>query len=308
MSKGYSKDIPYNQKQKQVYVILSVDTEHDIIGRYTTRTAGWSKGLPLLFDVFDATRGRGKVCWLIEFNNKEGILAANPRSMFFCEESPELIAQIKNRGDELGLHPSVADWLGGEREIPISSYNDPALRDETRRHLDPEFIIDLITSATEEFKKVCGVNPVGCRTGGLQYATHLATALEKNKIYVDSSVGKNRPWHWVRPPNAYYPTGDNIRDKANIKTSVVEIPTTGYMCNGWQHLLLKPRTWYLLHRRQPVFLSFFIHNWQAIKHDGSPDMNFLGSLSSFLRMLSRNGAQFLSWAEAKEVYDSMYEK
>ncbi len=307
MPKVYNKDIPHNQKQKQVYVILSVDTEHDIIGRYTTKTAGWSKGIPLLFDVFDAAGLRGKVCWLIEFNLKRGILAANPRSLFFCKESPELIAQIKNRGDELGLHPTVVDWLGGEREIPVSSYNDPALWDHTRRHVDPEFVIDLITSATEEFKEVCGVQPVGCRTGGFRYATHLANALQRNKIYIDSSVGKHQPWHWVRPPNVYYAAEDNIRVSV-AKGTVVEIPTTGYIGDGWMNPVLRYRTWYWLNQRQTIFLSFFIHNWQAIKPDGSPDIKFLGSLSSFLRMLSRNGARFLSWTEAKELYDSMYKK
>lgn len=58
------------RKRKQVYVIFSVDTEHDIISRYKTRTAGWSKGVPLLFEVFDALGMRGKVCWLIEYNLK----------------------------------------------------------------------------------------------------------------------------------------------------------------------------------------------------------------------------------------------
>lgn len=250
----------HDQKQKQVYVILSVDTEHDIIGRYTTRTAGWSKGIALLFEVFDAAGLKSEVCWLIEYNLKEGILAANHCSEFFYKEFPEFIIQIKNRGDELGLHPSVSDWLGGEREIPVSSYNDPDLWDTTKRYHDPEFVIDLIVLAVEEFRKVCRVNPVGCRTGACRYATHLATALQRNKIYIDSSVQKSRPWQWISPPNAYCPTGDNIRCKAAIKAGVLEIPTTGYICAGWQNLLLKPRTWYLLQQRQPIFLSFFVHN------------------------------------------------
>ncbi len=130
------------------------------------------------------------------------------------------------------------------------------------------------------------------------------------KFVIDlvTSVLRSLPWHWISPPNAYYPAGDNIRDKATTKSSVVEIPTTGYIYTGWRNLLLKPRIWHLLHRRQPVFLSFLVHNWQAIKPDGSPDIKFLGNLSSFLRMLSRNGARFLSWTEVKEVYDSMHEK
>lgn len=307
VSKVYSEAIPYNQKQRQVYVIFSVDTEHDIIRKYTTRTAGWSEGIPSLFEVFDASGMRGKVCWLIEYNLKDGLLAANPRSEFFVKEFPELIMQIKNRGDELGLHPTMYDWLGGEGHIPASSYNDPDLWDFTRSYHDPEFVINLITSAVKEFQKVCQANPIGCRTGAFHYATHLATALQRNKIYIDSSFRKSRPWQWITPPNAYYAARDNIRDKATT-TDVLEIPTTGYICSGWQNFLLKLRTWDLLHRRQPIFLSFFIHNWQAIATDGGADTNFLDGLSLFLRLLSNHGARFLSWTEAKKIYDSMYEK
>ncbi len=208
--------------------------------------------------------------------------------------------QIKNRGDELGLHPTMSDWLGGERDIPASSYNTPHLWDTTRSYHDPEFVIDLITSAVKEFTEVCGDNPTGCRTGAFHYATHLATALEKNGIHIDSSVLKGLK-SMVTAPNVYYATGDNIRHKATTETGVVEIPTTGYIFSGWPTFLLKLRTWYLLHRRQPIFLSFYIHNWQAITTDGRADTNFLHSLSSFLRLLSNHGADFLSWTEANET-------
>lgn len=42
------------RKPKQIYIIFSVGTEHDIIS-YKTKSAGWSKGIPLLFEVFDAS-------------------------------------------------------------------------------------------------------------------------------------------------------------------------------------------------------------------------------------------------------------
>jgi len=294
-----------NQQRKQVYVILSIDTEHDIIRWYETRAAGWSNGIPLLCEVFDTVGLRGKVCWLVEHNVKEGIPVANPHSAFCCNELPELIKQIKNRGDEMGLHPSMSDWTGGEREALASLYNSAEFWDSTRRYHDAQFVQNLITSATQEFKKVFGVNPVGCRTGGCAYATHLAGALEKNGIYIDSSVRKSRPWQWLKPPNAYYTTEDDIR-VPSARGTMVEIPTAGYICTGWLNAVLRCRTWYWLNRRQTIFLSFFIHNWQAIRSDGSADIKFLESLTSFLNILSRNGAQFLSWAEAKEVYDSMY--
>jgi len=111
----------------------------------------------------------------------------------------------------------------------------------------------------------------------------------------------------VTAPNVYYATGDNIRHKATTETGVVEIPTTGYICSGWRTFPLKLRTWYLLHRRQPIFLSFFIHNWQAITADGRADTNFLHSLSSFLRLLSSNGPHFLSWMQARQMWQSTQE-
>jgi len=298
-------NIMRNENTKKTYVILSVDTEHDIIRKYKTRSAGWSEGVPLLFDVFDASGLRGKVCWLIEYNLKDSLLATNPRSDFFCEEFPELIRQIKSRGDEIGIHPTVVDWLGGNEEIPVSSYNDPVLWDDTRRYHDPKFIMNLIASATREVKKECGVDPIGCRTGGFQYATHLATALEKNGIHLDSSVSKGL-WCWLRAPNAYYAARDDIRQKANIKSGVLEIPTVGYIWSEWSNLLLKLRTLYLLCQRQHLFLSFYIHNWQAITANGMPDNRFLESLSSFLHFLRNHGVHFLRWGEAYELYKEIY--
>jgi hypothetical protein len=283
------------------YVIFSVDTEHDIISRYETKTAGWSEGIPLLCQVFDAAGIRGKVCWLIEYNLKDGIPAANPRSPFFVKEFPELIGQIKNRQDELGLHPTMYDWLGGDRHVPASSYNDAELWDNARSYHDPEFVVNLITSGVKEFRKACGVSPIGCRTGGFHYATHLATALEKNGIYIDSSVSKGLKRWLLTAPNAYYAAGDDIRNKAVTKAKVVEIPTTGYIRDSRSNFLLKLRSWYLLHWRRPIFLSFYIHNWQAIASDGRPDRRFLDILFSTLRFLEGNGASFLSWTEVSEV-------
>jgi hypothetical protein len=298
------------KKQGQIFVIFSVDTEHDIISKYTTKTAGWSKGIPLLFEVFDASQVKGKICWLIEYNLKDGILASNAHSELFVKEFPELLTKIKNRGDELGLHPTMYAWLGGGGQSLTSSYDDPQLWDFTRSYHDPEFVINLITSAAKEFRKVCQVNPVGCRTGAFHYATHLATALERNAIYIDSSARKGptirKPWHRTTAPNAYYAASDNIY-KSSPKTGVLEIPTTGYVCNGWHLSLLKLRTRYLLRQRQPIFLSFFIHNWQAITTDGKVDSCFLDNLYSFLCLLRSYGACFLSWTEAREIYNSIYE-
>lgn len=291
-------------RDKKVYVILSVDAEHDIIDHYETRTAGWSKGIPLLFNVFDVSGLRGKVCWLIEYNLNDGLPANNPRSVFFCEEFPELIKQIKSRGDGIGIHPVVEEWLGERKEIPISSYNYLTLWDENRPHHDPQYVIDLISSATREVKKVCGVDPVGCRTAGFQYATHLATALAKNGIRLDSSTARGLKQK-VNAPNAYYAARDDIRHKANTASGVLEIPTVGYITSGWLNLLHKLRIWYLLRQRQPIFLSLYIHNWQAVTANGMPDKRFLGSLSSFLRFLKNNGAHFLRWTEAHEIYKTI---
>ena len=253
---------------------------------------------------------RSKVCWLIEYNLKDGIVASNPRSEFFVKEFPELIMQIRDRGDELGLHPTMYDWLGGERQIPSSSYNNHELWDIARSHHDPEFVTNLITSATKEFKGVFQADPVGCRTGAFHYAINLATALENNGIHIDSSVSKKGLRQVVTAPNAYYAARDDIRKKASQKRGVLEIPTTGYIFNKWSNVLLKLRTLYLLDRykQQPIFLSFFIHNWQAVNTDGRTDQRFLDTLSAFLRLLNNHGAHFLSWTEAIETYNKCFLK
>jgi hypothetical protein len=295
-----------SNRQKQAYVIFSVDTEHDI-SRYHTRSAGWSKGIPLLCGVFDATGLRGKVCWLIEYNVKDGILAANIHSPSFCHEFSNLIDQIKDRGDELGIHPSMVNWVSGGEKSKEDHLNKPGFWDYTRRYNDAQFVLDLIKLATQEFKKVCGANPVGCRTGALQYATNLANALEKNGIYLDSSANKGLPWRWVKPPNIYHPSEKNIYQVSLAKVKVLEIPTTGYINTGLKNLLLKFRTWFWLHQNNPIFLSFFIHNWQAITVDGEVDQDFLEILSAFLRLLNNYGARFLSWTEAYQIYTDLYE-
>lgn len=294
-------------RQKQVYAIMSVDTEHDIVRYYETRTAGWSKGIPLLFEVFDLLGLRGKVCWLIEYNSKEGILALNPDSKFYCKEAPALIQQIKDRGDELGLHPSIAEWRGGDGEIPLSSaYGNIGLWDTSKRYHDPEFVVGLITSGAKALKEACGVSPIGCRSGGFFYATHLGIALQRNGIYIDSSIAKTKPWHRIKLPNAYYASGEDIREEATENSGVLEIPTTSYISRRWHENVSRLRTWYWLHREKQIFLSFFIHNWQAILADGKPDHRFLDTLHSSLRFILNNGSHFLSWTEAKKTYDSIY--
>jgi hypothetical protein len=293
-------------RQKQVYVILSIDTEHDIVSKYKTRSAGWSNGIPLLFQVFGESGVKGKVCWLIEYNVKEGIPAANPNSEFFVKELPELITEMKNRCDEIGLHPSIAAWRGTGNDISALDYIDHSLWDNTMRY-DPEFVMNLIKSGVQEIAKTTGVHPIGCRTGGMSYASHLANALAKNGVYVDSSVSRKLA-PWIGAPNAYYANENDIRKKSpNKKPGLVEIPATGYICfEGLQKLLLhKTRIRYLLNR-QPVILSFFIHNWQAVTIDGRADREFLQGLASFLGLLRNNGACFVTWAEAYQICADLY--
>jgi len=288
----------HSGSSKQIYVIISVDTEHDI-GIYRTKTAGWSKGIPLLFDVFNVSGIKGKVCWLIEYDLKNGIVAANPDSEYFVNEFPALIQEIKNRGDELGLHPTMYDWLGGNNNSDTWDYK--------RSYNDPEFVYKLITSGVDEFQKVCGVRPVGCRTGAFHYTTHLATALEKNNILIDSSVLR-RLRHRVTAPNAYYAAGDDIRNKSNVGNGILEIPTTGCIGKGWKSFYLRLRSRLLCKSRDPIFLSFYMHNWQALTTDGEVDKQYLKFLSSFLGLLNNHGATFISWKQAYDIFANIKDK
>jgi hypothetical protein len=293
-----------------IFVIFSVDTEHDIVGRYATRSAGWSRGLPLLFETFDAAGMKGKVCWLIEYNVIEGVPAANPNSVFYSPEFLEMVEKIRKRHDEVGLHPSMVDWVGRENLPTALSYVDPAKWDDSRRLHDAEFVSNIITSAAAAVSEACGSTPVGCRTGGMQYATHLGRALLANKIYVDSSVAPSGKHTWnVHVPKAYYASSKDIRKPSDEPTSVLEIPTAGYVQNGlildtW--MKLRCRFW--MRHPGPVFLSFFIHNWQAVMPNRRTDSGFLNTLGSFLRLLDRWGAKFLSWSEAHEAFRILKER
>lgn len=293
------------RNNRQTYVIFSVDTEHDTIANHSTRTAGWSKGIPLLCETFDVLGMRGKVCWLIEYNLKEGIPAGNPSSEFFVKELPELIAKIKIRGDELGVHPTMYDWVGGEKQISAATYNNPDSWDFRRSYHDPEFVMDLIISAVKDMKAVSGVNPVGCRTAACHYATHLVTALEKNGISVDSSVLRGAK-QFVRAPNAYYASREDIRRKSTLKTGVLEIPTVSFTQLNIKKPITRIRTEYLLRLKKPIFLSMLIHNWDAITTNGAKNEYFLKNLTSFLNFLRNRGVRFLSWTEAKDMFDSIY--
>ena len=296
-----------NYNRKKIYIILSVDTEHDILSKFTTRTAGWSIGIPILFKVFDSFKLMGKVCWLIEYNNKDGFLASNTDSDFFVKDSKKLINQIKERGDEIGIHPTMKDWIGGDKNISASSYNDPKFWDSTRSNNDPEFVMKLITNGTKKFIDIFGITPIGCRTGAFQYASCLTAALEKNGIFIDSSVSKGL-LRKITAPNAYFAAKDNILNEATTNPKVLEIPTTGYIDSkpSVYNFMLKLRSWYLLHSRNTIFLSFFIHNWQAITNNSKENTTFLKNLSLFLNMLKKYNACFLSWNEANKIYREIY--
>ena len=166
-------------KTAQTSIIFSVDTEHDTIAYHNTRIAGQLKGIPLLCETFDNLAMRGKVCWLIEYNLKEGVPAANPVSEFFVKELHELITQIKFRGDELGVHTSMYDWVDREKQTSLATYGDPNSQDLRKSYNEPEFVMNLITLAVKDLKAISGINAVGCRTAAFRHATHLADALQK---------------------------------------------------------------------------------------------------------------------------------
>jgi len=291
--------------KKKVYIIFSIDTEHDLAANYSTLTAGWTKGIPWLCESFDALGIKGKVCWLIEYNLKEGIPAGNPNSKYFVKELPELIERIKTRGDELGIHPTMYDWIGKEQQVTVASYVDNDSWDMERSYHDPEFVMDLITSATKAVKAISGVDPVGCRTGAFHYATCLVTALEKNGIILDSSIFKG-PKQFVPVPNAYYASKEDIRRKSTLKTGVLEIPTIGFMKLNIKNLLMRIRAEYLLRLNHPIFLSIMIHNWDVITSNGAKNDYFLKKLNSFISLFRKRGACFLSWMEAKQTFDAIY--
>jgi hypothetical protein len=293
-----------DRKFKQTYIMFSVDTEHDTIKNHSTRTAGWSNGIPLLCETFDILGMRGKVCWLIEYNVKEGLPAGNPNSVFFVKEFPELITQIKNRGDELGVHPAMVDWVGKEK-TPVASYNDSDAWDMERSYYDPNFVMNVIISAVREIKAVSGVNPIGCRTAAFHYATHLAKALQKNGICVDSSILKKSK-QFVTAPNAYYAHEDDIRRKSTSGNGVLEIPAVSCAQFDLNKPLTRIRIEYLIWVRKPVFLSLYIHNWDAITANGVKNEYFLKNLTSFMNFLRQRKVYFLSWIEAKETFDAIY--
>jgi hypothetical protein len=295
-----------NQRRKQIYILFSVDTEHDTISDHRTRTAGWTNGIPWLFETFNSLEMTGKVCWLIEYNLKEGLPAGNPNSEFFVKEFPELITQIKTRGDEIGIHPTMYDWVGGEKQISAERYNDSNLWDRKRSYTDPEFVTNLITSAVKELRTLSGVHPIGCRTAACHFATHLAEALEKNGVDLDSSAIGFHGKRIVTAPNAYYASREDIRRKSSSPTRVLEIP---YVSCG-QFIIQKPltriRTEYLLNQPKTIFLSLLIHNWTAIDTNGNKNQYFLENFRSFMSFLRNRGASFVSWMQAKEIFDSMY--
>jgi hypothetical protein len=292
-------------KLNNKYVILSIDTEHDPLDQYTSLTAGFSIGIPRLFQVFDDTQISGKVCWLLEYNIKEGIPLANVNSPLFYTDFDNLVAQIKNRGEQFGLHPCLDDWIGEQTQLTSSSYSVRGNWDGTRRYKDAKFVSDVISSATKEVKQICGVNPVGCRTDGCLYTPYLPNALKNNGIFIDSSVRKSQPWQYVVSPNAYYYNKDKYH-KVPLSTTVMEIPATGYICTGIKNHMLRVRTWLSLKQAKPLFLSFYIHNWQAVKPNGKADVVFIQVLTSFIKLLRNNGVQFVSWIDAKSIYNDMY--
>jgi len=253
--------------------IFSVDTERDIRS-LKTKVEGW-KRISLLFDLFDSVGMRGKVNWLVEYDLRDGFLSANPQSEFFVRNHLELFEEMKKRGDEIGLHPSMYDFNARTDTWDKGASGNPV------------FVRKVLDFGTREFRRIFRQEPVGCRVGAFHPCTGLEEALERNGIWVDSSTLR-RTRERIRSPNAHF-LGN---------TRVLEIPTTGYVHNGSFDLVFYKAKKYL---NRPVFLSYYIHNWQVVRPRGEPDTRFLHNLKRFLEVLASR-SQALSFREAYQAF------
>jgi len=277
------------------YLILSIDAERDIY-TYRTLIAGWQVGVPTILDILSENDLDKKVCWLIQFDDRDGLAFSNPSCSRYVANHEELVGEIKRKGHEFGLHPTVYAYAGN--------------RWDYRRPLeDSRFVSNLVHRGTQALLSVCKEQPVGCRTGNCHFALSLSKALEIEGYLIDSSATR-RFWEPIHAPNAWFAEEKDYRSEraSGSKTRVLEIPTTDRITasrRGLFSLEFNPNLlgWHSTSR--VLFLSAYFHNWDAITESGKTNPRFKEALQCFISSLSDHEVKVVSFSEAYRIYHSL---
>lgn len=280
---------------KRIYLILSIDAESDI---YTHKNlkAGWETGVPFILDVFSEHGLDGKACWLVEFNIRDRLIFANPDcSERFVPNFEDIIGEIKRKGHEFGLHPTVYEWSGDRWD-----YQRPLK--------DSAFVSDIIHQGNQVLVSVCKQKPIGCRTSNFHFAQSLAAALETEGYLVDSSCRRGI-FASITAPNAWFAGKKNYRFQGTPepRTRVLEIPTTDYVRPGWNGALslkYKPNK-VKTDGSGILFLSAFLHNWDAVTTDGKRNPVFEATFEKFINLALENSVEVVSFTEAYRIYETL---
>ena len=279
---------------KEIYLILSIDLERDVYVYKTGSKSGLMVGLPYILDLFSEHGIKGKACWLVEYNCRDGLAFCNPACKLFVPDYEDYFQELKRGGYEFGLHPAVCSFEQGQW-----NYETP-LR-------DPLFVRKVIHEGSESLRKVCKEQPVGCRTSAFQFASFLSKALETEGYLIDCSYRRGL-FDSITAPNAWFADEEDYRfdETSGSKTKVLEVPTTDHVRAAWNGLFsLKYKP--LLIRPHPtsdiLFLSAFFHSWDAVTPLGERDIKFKNALDNFLNFaMDDYKVKVVSFAEAYEVF------
>lgn len=270
----------YKSGQSKIYVCVTVDLESDVDfdKDYFEEIEETSYEL---FNIFDKNKLKGKITWLV--------MADKDRNIFQCY--PMLIREIKDRGDELGLH------LHG-----ISK-------------MDQEEIRYLVENAVK-FASKYSLNLSSFRAGSFRYNSIATKILEEYGFKVDlSGYPNNHGEVWTGMPRTPYYLDYESPNKEG-KSDILEIPIgvdlegSKFTSNLYASLDLSKKIFdgYLKNSKErDVFFVVYFHNWNAMRIDYSGnlygiDKNWLNKLDCFLRYIKSKGAIFVTTYQAREIW------
>lgn len=256
-----------------LYFVMDVDTEFDcmqhisIFNAYRKRTnthsirnTGFTKGLPMLLDLFD--KWDVTATFFIQEQRNE--------TFSVSVRYPEVLDLIREKGHEVGLHVHVLD----------RSY--PARKKE-------------IASAYKKLKKM-GFEVSSFRAGWHFTNENTIKALEECGIKYECSPWKNRcsgPMAYYDIPHSpYHPSYGNIRALGEAK--ILVIPITDYRLGidlAYPFSLMKKGTEILMEKSKqievPVLIHLTIHSWNCVNsHNNSLNRNLIQKLNAYLFFVS----------------------
>lgn len=238
---------------QDIHVLFGFDMEPDV-GSFTPFYKGVREATSPILDVFDKNNVKGTFFYTGEA----------------AEKNPDSVREVIEKGHEVGCHSLMHETVG-----------DPLFHIPLETSLLQEEVYNRLERATEQVKRISGVNPISFRCPRLWGSTAVVNSLEKLGYIADATY----PMYFHRKQLApYYPSRDNWLEKGD--SSVLQIPNFAdlvmesndgelgrdrdqwplFRTKGADYLIEKVEKHivFLRERKKPIVLCFYFHPWEFI--------------------------------------------